>query len=569
MKFVHGCIVVLAAFLAVSSVSAAEVKVSDSQKAEVTITVDGREQGEYINILVCDTDYNQEQMEADPINTIQHQGSVIAGGSGRDKYVFTLNLPSDFVSNEFNVYISGEEAPYVLYFASFDSVARIAEDISKETDVQKIVSMMTTYKRELAIDTEAFKNASVSSVGKKLADSLSSTPISFTDKAAGVAEIQRRIEKFSVLSCFEENKKSVLFSADENYLYNDLVPIKGIDTDAETAPVTVNKLYDELLTDAGKANVISGLFGIPYSDEKALAAQYAKCVMTECIKNSIYEGYGFYTDVITEGNTKLAGINVENYLELSDKTQANRNIMSNKTSITAQTLESIINSSIPKAQSGGSVSSGGSSGGGSSTKTPPAQIVVNTPDKTTPTTTSEKKFSDITMHWASDKIEELVEKNILNGYDDGTFRPDNQVTREEACKILATAFNIKSENGVMGFNDVKNDDWFYPYIAGLCEKGIINGVSDVSFGVGEKMTREAFAVAVYRLLDINSEENTKAAFTDMDQISDWAADAVSALSQKGIINGYEDGNFKPQNILTRAEIVSIVHTILNTQEAAQ
>ena len=567
MKFVHGCIAVLATFLAVTSVSAAEVKVSDSQKAEVTITVDGREKGDYINILVCDADYDQAQMEADPINTIQHQGSVIADGSGVDKYVFTLNLPSDFVSNEFNVYISGEDAPYELYFASFDSVANIAENVSKETNVQEIITKITTFKRELAIDTEAFNNASVSSVGAKLADSFNSAPISFTDKAAGVAELQKRIEKFSVLSCFEDNKKEVLFSAD-TYKYNEYAPINGIDTDSETAPITGNKLYDELLTDTGKANVISGLFGVAYTDEASLAAQYAKCVITECIKNSIYEGYGFYTDVITEGNAKLAGMNVEKYLELSDKTQVNRNIMSNKTSITAQTLESIINSSVPKVQTGGSTSSGGG-GGGSSTKTPPVQIVINTPDTTAPTTTPGKKFSDITMHWASDKIEELVEKNILNGYDDGTFKPDKQVTREEACKILATAFDIKAENSTNEFDDVKHDDWFYQYIAGLSEKGIINGVSDTSFGVGEKMTREAFAVAVYRLLGLNSEGNTDVTFTDKDQISVWATDAISALSQKGIINGYDDGSFKPQNILTRAEIVSIVHTILNTQEATQ
>ena len=56
-------------------------------------------------------------------------------------------------------------------------------------------------------------------------------------------------------------------------------------------------------------------------------------------------------------------MNVEKYLELSDKTQVNRNIMSNKTSITAQTLESIINSSVPKVQTGGSTSSGGGGGG--------------------------------------------------------------------------------------------------------------------------------------------------------------------------------------------------------------
>jgi len=85
------------------------------------------------------------------------------------------------------------------------------------------------------------------------------------------------------------------------------------------------------------------------------------------------------------------------------------------------------------------------------------------------------------------------------------------------------------------------------------------------FGKGVNMTRESFAVLTYRLLGLSSTEKVKE-FTDKDSISEWATEAVNALVEKGIINGFDDGSFQPHKALTRAEISTIIYSIISTQE---
>jgi len=564
MKNFKGIAIVILTMMMGIGASAATVEISDASKGEVTVTVNGRQSGEYINILVAESDITIEEFEED-VKKLEHQGSVISGGTGEDKYIFTLNIPEGFVSGDYNVYISGETEPYNLYYIPFKSIVKIAkEDIVSETDKDALAVLLEKYKRELSIVNDLYNNADKVSIAEKLIASIKKYPISFADEAAAVTELQRRIKEFSCLSCFEENKKDVLYSADGVYLYNDIVPVENIDTDK----ITVNNIFNTILNDTGRSNVINSLFGKKYTDVSSFHAQYARTIILNGIKNSVYDGYGFLSDMITEGNADLAGLSISKYLKLSDKSNANRNIIKNKSSVAETNLEDVINNaaSVTTDKPGnGNSYSGGGGGTGSGSRAPAPSIVIPsvTSDDDGQNKTS-KNFSDTKGHWASDAIEYLAEKEILSGYSDNTFKPDAYVTREEACKIIAVAFN-KTSSCEVSYSDVSVDDWFYPYVCALTESNIITGIADGVFGKGVNMTRESFAVLTYRLLGLSSTEKVKE-FTDKDSISEWATEAVNALVEKGIINGFDDGSFQPHKALTRAEISTIIYSIISTQE---
>lgn len=541
-----------AAFVGATAGAASTAEVSNSKNAEITITVTDRAQGERINIIVADKDTPISALEED-VTKLVHQASFISNGSGSDIYVFRLNLPENFETGEYKAYISGEEEPCNIYYIQFDHVVSIAKKITSETNEADLATLLAENQKELSLSNPLFENASCSSIAKKLIAEQKKNPISFDSEENAVVELQRRIKEFACLSCFENGKRDILFK-DGLYLYNDIVNLDTIDN----ADVTINKICKEVLSDAGKNEVLNGIFNKPVSDVQDLQQLYSKNVLLNAIKNSNYEGYGYISDVLTEGNADFAGLSIDKYLNYSNKLSASRNIASGKSSLTIENMEAKINDSI-NSTSGTSGNSGGSGGGGSGSSMPSGRPVV----AQTPTEQSENSgeiFADMKGHWASEAVEYLYKNKIVNGYSDNSFAPDNNLKIEEACKILAIAFDKTSETELK-FVDVNKSDWFYGYVAALTDCGAIRGISDTEFGTGRIVTREEFATMMYRLLGEKKSDKT-AEFGDSSEISDWAADAVNALVGDGIINGFEDNTFRPQEKLTRAQAAKLIYSVI-------
>lgn len=166
-------------------------------------------------------------------------------------------------------------------------------------------------------------------------------------------------------------------------------------------------------------------------------------------------------------------------------------------------------------------------------------------------------FPDIKFdYWAQNVIEDFVELGYINGYEDGTFRPDNQITRAEFVRIVNNVFgyvNARSEN----FPDVNKPDWYYKDVCIASNAGYINGYEDGTFRPNNPITREEAAKIVATVLNAKGDRNLT--FIDSDQISNWARESVDALSDNDIINGYEDNTFRPQNNITRAETVQMLN----------
>lgn len=206
---------------------------------------------------------------------------------------------------------------------------------------------------------------------------------------------------------------------------------------------------------------------------------------------------------------------------------------------------------IPSGSGGGS-SSGGGFGGGSN---------ITLPAPSAPEATG-SKFSDIPYtHWANTAVETLADRNVINGYPDNTFKGDNTVTREEFVKMAVSAFGVvKGDGQVKAFTDVASSFWAKSYIEIAVSAGVINGVSDMTFGVEQPVTRQDAAVIIARILKLADSQGK--AFLDDAKIADYAKNAVAAMSSKGIINGYEDGTFRPANLLSRAEAAQIIYNAL-------
>lgn len=177
--------------------------------------------------------------------------------------------------------------------------------------------------------------------------------------------------------------------------------------------------------------------------------------------------------------------------------------------------------------------------------------------------TAANPFSDIpATHWAYGAVISLTSKGVFNGYGDGTFRGDRNITRYEATTILAKitgieSFKINSEQKLK-FTDVPSKHWAYEYVSFTTEKGINKGYDDNTFRGDRYITRYEMAHMIASVLALNTVANKNAnPFADVPS-SHWAVNSVINLASKKIINGYGDGSFRGNKNITRYEAAHMV-----------
>ena len=173
-------------------------------------------------------------------------------------------------------------------------------------------------------------------------------------------------------------------------------------------------------------------------------------------------------------------------------------------------------------------------------------------------------FHDIETHWGKEEITFVYERGLISADESGKFRPDDAITRAEFAKLSALLMGYSDGGISITFSDVPKDAWSYRYISALYEKGIINGKSEDYFGANEAITRQDAAVILYRAQTVAGKvfEQGENTFLDKAEIADYAKAAVSALAKAGILQGKEGGNFVPDNNITRAEAAAIIARLL-------
>lgn len=172
-------------------------------------------------------------------------------------------------------------------------------------------------------------------------------------------------------------------------------------------------------------------------------------------------------------------------------------------------------------------------------------------------------FSDTENHWAKDTINKAKELNIINGYENDMFMPDNNMTRAELVSVVNRLLCLESESDKY-IPDITRQDWFHSEIRKAIAVGIIQGDDQGLVHPNDYVTREQAILIFSRAFNIKANNVTEStSYSDDSEISDWARSEMITFISKNYINGYSDNTLKPKGNITRAEVLTILNRIVS------
>ncbi|WAM33826.1 S-layer homology domain-containing protein [Caldicellulosiruptor morganii] len=173
-----------------------------------------------------------------------------------------------------------------------------------------------------------------------------------------------------------------------------------------------------------------------------------------------------------------------------------------------------------------------------------------------------KSFKDTSNHWAKGVIDRWANTyNVANGYLDGTFKPSGMITRAEFAQLVSKVTGDALVKPEINFKDVKENDWFYSAVRNLAD--YINGYPDGTFKPKNNITREEAACLLAKVFGIDKlQSNILSKFSDYNQVSSWAKEYLTAMVENGYMQGYADNSLKPKNYITRAVALTILDNIV-------
>ena len=195
-------------------------------------------------------------------------------------------------------------------------------------------------------------------------------------------------------------------------------------------------------------------------------------------------------------------------------------------------------------------------------------------------------FTDVPQDaWYYPVVKTAYEKGITNGVTRTTFEPNATVTREQFLVMLFRAADVRLDwihqvvsdpSGMffsaMDYADVAKDAWYTDAVYAAWLMKVTNGVDAAHFGVGQPITREQMATMAERFMEVRfhvalkAAEHPAAVFSDADQVSDWAKDAVEAMRVAGVLQGDEQNYVNPKAHTTRAEAAAVILRLADATE---
>lgn len=174
-------------------------------------------------------------------------------------------------------------------------------------------------------------------------------------------------------------------------------------------------------------------------------------------------------------------------------------------------------------------------------------------------------FKDVDRsHWASEEIIKLYKKGIISGYQNGNFLPDNEITRGDVAVLISRALDLDTKKvKAPNFKDLKQNHYAYNSIAAVSEAGIMNGNNNM-FYPEKSLTRAEMAELLVKAFHLES--NGEANFSDV-TTEDWAYEAIQIIASNGLAKGYDDGTFRPNNEISRAEFTVLLARVLGDEES--
>ncbi|MFF2093342.1 immunoglobulin-like domain-containing protein, partial [Paenibacillus sp. NPDC058174] len=185
------------------------------------------------------------------------------------------------------------------------------------------------------------------------------------------------------------------------------------------------------------------------------------------------------------------------------------------------------------------------------------------------------EFNDVAGHWAQNAVNDMGSRMIIEGTGGGQFSPNRHITRAEFTAIIVRALGLKLENGSMPFSDVKTTAWFSSAIQTAYAYGLIGGDNDGTFRPNDKITREQAMVILSKAMKISGLKSKLSAqpgdailrlFTDASEVSAWAQSSVADNIQAGIVSGKSATQLAPKDYMTRAEVATIIQRLLQKSD---
>ncbi|NLD49833.1 MAG: S-layer protein, partial [Clostridiaceae bacterium] len=290
---------------------------------------------------------------------------------------------------------------------------------------------------------------------------------------------------------------------------------------------------------------------ILYSDETAIGSELITAdgefaVLNVKIKEDAPEGY---TEIKLIGEAQFASYDLEEIPCIFNNGGIN-------------IIKKVIPTPVPtatvtptkKGSSGGG--GGGGGGGGSGADADPTA---------TPTVKPTSKPSSVTEPTSSAVPGALAKHEAyVQGYPDGTFKPENNITRAEAAAIFAKLLSIDKKTGIDSittYNDVNSSHWASSSIELVSSMGLFKGYPDGTFMPNQNITRAEFATVVYKYLNMSWSQAAKHSFKDV-KSGHWAKEYIETLAGQEFIKGYADGNFMPEAKIKRSESVALINRAL-------
>jgi hypothetical protein len=179
-------------------------------------------------------------------------------------------------------------------------------------------------------------------------------------------------------------------------------------------------------------------------------------------------------------------------------------------------------------------------------------------------------FTDLEGHWAKAKVERAADLGIAAGYADGTFRPNRPVTRAEFAAMLARALvlDLKKAEQAAFKDQAELPVWSRPYVAAVAAEGYIKGYADGTFRPNQLITRAEMTVILTRALNVIAEPGKQAAFADRASIPAWAEPSIAAAVDMKLVQGKGANTFAPNDTATRAEAVTLLLRMLDQRVVA-
>ncbi|WP_411348554.1 S-layer homology domain-containing protein [Paenibacillus sp. WLX2291] len=182
---------------------------------------------------------------------------------------------------------------------------------------------------------------------------------------------------------------------------------------------------------------------------------------------------------------------------------------------------------------------------------------------------NQKTFADTTNHWGKAAIDNMASRLVIEGVTDTTFDPNRDITRAEFAAIAVRAFGLQDTTATgQSFSDVNDGAWYSSYVDTASAYGLLNGYNDGTFKPSQNISRQeatAILIRATKLANLNTTAASTSSlnsYKDSSLVSSWAKNDVSYAAENGILQGNDVGFLNSKNPVTRAETASMMERIL-------